>query len=152
MTNGLRALAVVVAGIALETSLGCILGCGVAADPDDLAAADGGAIGGQISDAGVVEFAPTVLGATTHFTIPVKDTADVDETLLGASFSGPDAAAFQVVATFPIPIPAGTPITLEIEFTPTLAGSSSATLDLQTADMGVSPIEIEGTGVTDGGE
>jgi hypothetical protein len=160
MTNELRALGVSLLGIALGASLGCgpgstpngspdsgPLSCGVGPEPGYQGTSDGG----QISDAGVVEFNPTVLGATDLFTIPVQDTADVDETLQSASFSGPGAAAFQVVATFPIPIPAGTPVNLEVEFTPTVAGTSTATLNLQTADMGVSPIQIEGVGVADGG-
>jgi hypothetical protein len=95
---------------------------------------------------GVVTFDPQAVGAPEQLTIPFADSADVSETLLGASVTGPDAADFEVLAQFPIAIPAGTQVMLELQFTPSHAGSASATLVLQTQEMGPSPVKLQGTG------
>ncbi len=124
-------------------------GCGVGPIPDYQPSNDAGA--GEITDAGVVEFDATELGATVSFTIPVKDSVDESETLLSASFTGPQAAAFAVTSSFPIPVPAGEQVSLKLQFTPMVVGTNSAKLVLQTQDMGVSPIPIQGVGVADGG-
>ena len=81
----------------------------------------------------------------------MKDSAYTQETILGASFSGGGASAFTVVATYPIAVPAGAEATLQVSFAPTQVGAFTATLMVQTEDMGISPITVTGTGVASGG-
>jgi hypothetical protein len=95
---------------------------------------------------GVVTFDPATVGEPEQLDVLFQDSADVDETLLSASLSGADAADFQVLSTFPVYIPAGTQAMLEIQFTPSHTGSASATLQLQTKEMGISPVQLAGTG------
>lgn len=114
--------------------------CGVAPVPD------------QNTDGGTVVFGDVSLGQSSRLQVPVKDSADVSETILGASIAGENAAAFSVTATFPMVIPAGTQATLDIQFAPTFAGTESATLELETEEMGTSQVPLLGTGVApDGG-
>ncbi len=95
---------------------------------------------------GVVTFDPVTVNTQEQLTIPFQDSADVSETILSASLSGPDAADFEVLTPFPVPIPAGSEVMLEIQFTPSHTGSASATLVLQTKEMGPSPVQLQGTG------
>jgi hypothetical protein len=95
---------------------------------------------------GVVTFDATAVGAPEQLTIPFQDSADVSETILSASITGPDAADFEVLTPFPVPIPAGTQVMLTIQFTPSHTGSASATLTLSTQEMGPSPVQLAGTG------
>ena len=149
----------VAVGMAVLTSLACggktsndnPAGCGINFIPGYQATNDAGENVVEISDAGVVEFAASELGAAVRLAIPVKNSFDVNETILGASFSGPQAGAFQVTSAFPLPVPAGTEVNLQLVFTPTVVGVNSAKLALQTEDMGISPIDVEGTGVADAG-
>jgi hypothetical protein len=132
--------AVVLPIAALQT--GCIGGCGIGAVSD---APDGGTSGATVSN-GEVTFEATHVSSSATIELPVKDSADVHETILGASFSGPDAAAFRVVGTYPIDVPAGHSVLLQVTFAPTHVGPASATLMVQTEEMGVSPIQVSGTG------
>ncbi len=119
--------------------------CGMALDP--AAANDGGvAASADITDGGVVEFTAVAVGASESYPIPVKDTADSDETITGARIEGTDAAAFQILSTFPIAVPAGQPTVVEVQFAPARSGAASAELILQTAGMGESTIPLAGTG------
>jgi hypothetical protein len=124
------------------TQIGCG-GCGMAAVPDG---PDGGPLGAHVGPNGVVVFDPTPVGTSTTIEQSVKDTANTHERILGASFSGPDAADFVVVGSYPIDVPAGTSVSLQVSFTPSHVGTSNATLMVQTEDMGVSPIQVSGTG------
>ncbi len=112
--------------------VGC--GCGMTPSP------------GPDNDNGVVTFDPVPVGKSEVLQVPFQDTADTDETLLGATITGPDANAFTVIATYPIPVPAGTQVMLQIQFEPKMTGTSTATLVLQTQDMGPSPVQLQGTG------
>lgn len=80
------------------------------------------------------------------FTIPIQDTADTDETLLGVSVTGTNAADFTVQSTFPISVPAGTSQSLSVQFVPTNLGFETATLQLETESMGTSSITLQGYG------
>jgi hypothetical protein len=128
------ALAIATAMAALH-GIGCIGGCGVAP------------VSGPNTKNGAVTFDPVTVGQSEALTVPFEDSADVSETITGASITGPDAADFEVVSTFPIAVPAGESATVQIRFAPTHTGSSSATLVLDTAGMGPSPVELDGTGV-----
>jgi hypothetical protein len=131
MLNFLRVLGVV--GVALHL-VGC--SCGVGAAP------------GPNNDNGVVTFDPTAMGTNEQLQVPFQDSADTDEVIDSVSITGADAADFTVVgATFPMPLPAGTQVTLTIQFAPTHVGTADATLTLQTQNMGPSPVQLEGTGV-----
>jgi hypothetical protein len=133
------------AGLAVALiQTGC--GCGVVAVSGSVDDTDAGIV--AYVDAGVVVFEPTLVGTVVQFDLPVTDSADTNETLLGASFSGTGAADFTVLSSFPIPIPAGAHATVEVEFTPSVSGAVTAVLNLQTEDMGVSPIRLAGEGVT----
>jgi Abnormal spindle-like microcephaly-assoc'd, ASPM-SPD-2-Hydin len=129
MLNVLRVLGVLT-GVLYQ--VGC---CGVGAAP------------GPMDVNGVVTFPPVTVGTSSQFQVPFKDSADTDEVIEGATITGPDAAEFSVIATYPIPLPAGTEVSLTMQFAPTQVGSSSATLTLQTKNMGPSPVQLEGTGL-----
>jgi hypothetical protein len=81
-------------------------------------------------------------GDSVTFDVPIHDTADVDETLLGATVGGADADQFEVHAKFPMDMPAGNVVHIEVEFHPTRTGSFDAELLVQTQAMGVGPIDI----------
>jgi hypothetical protein len=131
---GLAVLAV----MAAAHTIGC--GCGVAAAP------------GPNSQNGMVTFDTVTLGSSEQLTVPFQDSnPNASETITGATITGPDATAFEVISTFPMDIAAGTQVSVEIRFAPTHAGSSSATLVLETQEMGPSPVQLEGTGIAAGG-
>jgi hypothetical protein len=113
-------------------TIGC--GCGVGPAPGDHV------------DNGVVTFDSVALGSSEQLTLPFQDSADTAETIMSATITGPDAAAFQVITPFPVPVPAGGTASLEIQFAPTHAGKASATLTLNTQAMGPSPVQLQGTG------
>jgi len=107
--------------------------CGIAVVPD------------AHTDGGDVVFNDVPIGQSTLLQVPVKDTADAGETILGASIDGSDA--FTVLSQFPIAIPAGTEAQLQIRFAPTEPGQASATLELQTEEMGESSVPLAGMGL-----
>ena len=124
---------------------GCM--CGAAAVPTSEKGK-----GAIVDHDGVVVYDQTPVGETVSFEIPVKDTADVDETIVSASITGEDADAFEIHARFPMDMPGGETVHVEVEFHPTKSGKASAELLIQTRDMGVSPaIELTGVGVDEGG-
>ena len=126
--------------IAAVHAMGCIGGgCGVAPVP------------GPNSDNGAVTFDDVTVGKAQRLSVPFQDSADVDETITGASITGPEAAEFTVVSTFPIAVPAGAQASVELEFVPKHSGSATATLVLETQGMGPSPVDLTGTGVAPGG-
>lgn len=92
------------------------------------------------------------VGQTQTYLLSVQDSSYASETLLGATVNGPDAAAFAVEAAFPINLQDWTTTTLEIQFTPTHTGISSATLAVQTTSMGTLDFSLEAEGMAaDGG-
>jgi hypothetical protein len=127
---------VVAAAVSAVQAIGCIGGCGV------------GPVDGPNSQDGTVMFGSVEVGETNDLPIPFQDSADVDETITGASFEGVDASEFSVKTTFPLFVPAGQQGTVTIEFSPTHVGDATATLILQTAGMGPSPVPLEGTATT----
>jgi hypothetical protein len=92
-----------------------------------------------------VTFTSVPVGSTQQLQVPFQDSADTDEIIMGATITGTDAPAFSVIATYPIPLPAGTQVELTIQFAPTHNGTSTATLVLQTENMGPSPVQLSGT-------
>jgi hypothetical protein len=111
--------------------------CGVAPTP-----------GPNVDDNGNVTFDPVVVGSSRTLTIPLADTDPTsDETIVSVAWSGADAAAFSIDSTFPIHVPPGSSQPVTLEFTPMHVGSSNATLTLQTAGMGPSPILVGGMGL-----
>lgn len=114
--------------------------CGVGADsgapPSDA---------GTIASDGSAHFTTIASGATETFPIPVKESADTNETIVSASLSGSGAAAFQILAQFPLQVPEGQDVPVNVQFAPTAAGVFEAQLLLQTAKMGTSQISLVGT-------
>ena len=116
-------------------------GCGCSA---------GGLIPGY-SDAGTVLFNALPVGQSEVLEIPIQGGEGV-ETFTSASVMGTDAAVFQVLTAFPLTIPSGASITVEVQFTPAQTGIASASLVLDTPSMGDSLIPLQGTGAAgDGG-
>jgi hypothetical protein len=113
--------------------------CGVAPVPGDNSPT------AYVSDAGVVTFDPVSPGATALFSVAVQDSANVDETITGATLTGPGADAFDVASSFPILVPAGQQALVAVRFAPVAAGTFSAQLVLQTAHMGPSPVALSGS-------
>jgi hypothetical protein len=103
---------------------------------------DGGAA--YVSDAGVVTFEPVPPGTAEVFQVAVKDSANVSETITSATLTGSGTDAFQVLSSFPIPVPAGQQAFVTVSFRPPFGGTYSATLVLQTANMGPSLVELSG--------
>lgn len=127
----------VVAGVVTS---GCM--CGASAVPTH--AKGKGAV---VEADGTVVYDRTTVGESKSFDIPVRDTADVSETLVSAKIMGPDADAFDVHAAFPIDMPAGRTVHVEVTFHPTKSGEAIAELVIETEAMGPSPIELNGVGV-----
>jgi len=117
------------------TQFGCSCGMGP----------DGGSGAAHVDASGALVFDRLPVGETAIFHLTVKDSANVHERILGASFSGLNAGEFAVTGTYPIDVPAGTSVTLDVSFVPTMAGQAQATLLVQTEDMGISPIQVSGT-------
>lgn len=69
------------------------------------------------------------------------------ETIQSASLTGGGAGPFQIVSHFPIDVPKGQDVTVEVQFTPSSTGTFAADLLLQTAKMGTSQISLVGTGL-----
>jgi hypothetical protein len=113
---------------------GCSGQCGLIVQP------------GAMSDGGFAAFYNVPVGTSTMVNVPIQDSANVDETVTGSAVTGSDAAAFKVLSTFPMSLPAGNSVSVAVEFTPQHAGTSTASLVLDTANMGPSPIQLEGSG------
>jgi hypothetical protein len=113
-----------------------LVGCGCGVGPSV----------GPNNDNGVVTFAAAKVGTSEKLSVPFQDSANVDETITGAQITGADADAFTVLTTFPLALPAGSEQDVEIQFSPTEPGPASATLTLQTMNMGPSPVQLAGTG------
>ena len=92
-------------------------------------------------------FGSTAVGTRETLGVPVQDSAPIDETITGVTLTGTGAAAFQVTTDFPLAVPAGTSALVAVQFAPTSAGMATATLVLQTASMGPSPIPLQGEGL-----
>lgn len=114
--------------------------CGAGADP---AAAPN--LAGSVASDGSVHFATIPSGGTETFPIPVKESADTNETIVSASLIGSGASSFQIRSQFPLAIPNGQDVAVEVEFTPTAVGTVDAELVLDTAKMGTSQILLFGT-------
>jgi hypothetical protein len=104
---------------------------------------DGGA---AVNDAGVVTFDAIPAGTSATFAVAVKDSADVSETLLGATISGANADAFVVMSSFPVDVPAGQSVLVQVLFAPPASGTFTAQLVLMTEKMGPSYVQLQGTG------
>jgi hypothetical protein len=98
-----------------------------------------------VDDAGVVTFEPIAPNNSEVYSVAVQDSADVAETITGATLTGPGASAFLVQSWFPIPVPAGQQALVTVRFTPRAPGTFSADLVLQTANMGPSTVALAGS-------
>ena len=131
------------AAVAMMAVSAHLMGCG----PSGLGGCGVGPSPGPNNQNGVVTFDTVAVGSSQQLPVSFQDSnPSATETITGVTISGPDAAAFQVVSTFPIQVAAGAQVTVEIKFAPTHVGSSSATLVLDTEEMGPSPVQVEGTG------
>lgn len=130
----------VLGAIVLLGAGGC--SCGVGADP-------GGptSTAGAVAADGSVHFTAIEHGTTESFPIPVKESADTTETIQSASLTGSAAASFEILSHLPIAVPNGQDVAVEVQFTPTSAGTFEAQLMLQTAKMGTSQISLVGIGL-----
>ena len=95
---------------------------------------------------GVITFDPLPVGLSEEYEIPFDDSVGEAETFTGASFTGPGAADFTVLTPFPVDIPKGGTVYLDIQFKPSASGMVAATLTLDTMMMGPSPVQITGVG------
>ncbi len=132
-------LRVVLCAVAMLGGAGC---CGVSADP--MGAHN--AVGVVASD-GSVHFNGIQVGTAESFQIPVRETANTNETLVSATLTGTGAASFRVLSQFPIDVPEGQDVTVDVQFAPTGADTFDAQLSLQTAKMGTSQIPLVGVGL-----
>ena len=98
----------------------------------------------KVMDDGTVVFDPVAVGSTATFAIPVKESADTDETIVAANATN---GAFEVLSPLPIYVPRGTAVSIEVSFTPQASGAVSADLVLGTAKMGNSHVALEGAGL-----
>jgi hypothetical protein len=136
----LAAVTLVAALAAASTHLiGCIGGgCGV------------GPVEGPNVQDGAVTFDDVPVGSAQQLPVAFQDSADTNETITGATLSGANASEFKVISAFPMAVPAGQQVTVQIEFAPTVEGAASATLTLETEKMGPSPVQLAGNGVAPG--
>lgn len=115
--------------------------CGVGPTLDQ----DGGVA--VVGDSGVVTFTSVQVGQAADFVVSLEDSADVSETILSATLTGPGADSFTVTSTLPIAVPAGQPVQIGIRFVPQTVATFTAQLQLQTMKMGVSTITLQATGL-----
>jgi hypothetical protein len=120
--------------VALTCAAGC--SCGVGAVPSSGTTA-------TVASDGTVVFDAIAVGNSESFSIPVKESADTDETIVMASTSG----AFTVLSTFPIYVPRGTTVNVDVAFAPEARGRATADLVLATAKMGSSHVALAGDGI-----
>ena len=132
-------LRLVLCAVAMFGGVGC---CGVSADPTTTA--NGTAV---VDSGGTVHFKGIQVGTVESFAIPVRETADTSETLVSATLTGSGAASFQVLSNFPIDVPDGQDVTVDVQFAPTGDDTFDAELLLQTAKMGTSQIPLVGIGL-----
>lgn len=92
---------------------------------------------------GTVVFKPIPVGTTVAFAIPVRESADTDETIVAMHTSG----AFEVLLSGPVYVPRGQTVMIPVSFKPTAVGQTSADLVLSTAKMGNSHVALTGTGL-----
>jgi hypothetical protein len=103
----------------------------------------GGSPPADIADGGVQSFGTVLLGnpATLEFTLsnPLPGTL----TGLGTTIQGPDASSFEVVTapTAPVIGPTGT-TPLVVRFSPTGAGTKTATLRIESNDLDENPFDL----------
>jgi hypothetical protein len=97
-----------------------------------------------VSEDGTVVFNPIAVGATATFMMPVKESADTDETIIAASSTN---GAFKIVSPVPIYVPRGQAVMVEVSFAPESSGPISSDLVLSTAKMGNSHVALAGTGL-----
>jgi hypothetical protein len=98
----------------------------------------------KVSDDGTVIFDPIAVGSSATFAMPVKESADTDETIVASSSTN---GAFKVLTPMPIYGPRGGSVSVEVSFTPAAVGDTSADLVLATAKMGNSHVALAGTGL-----
>jgi hypothetical protein len=100
-------------------------------------------------DGGMVTFAPLVVGQDESLSIPVQDSVSSGDTIIGASLTGNDLAAFRVLSSFPMVVPgpgeSGSPIV--VQFTPTAVGTATADVLLSTENMGTTVVHLTGSGL-----
>src|ERR1700733_10654650 len=102
----MRGLATVIgAAFCALCANGCSAQCGLITQP------------GAMSDGGFIAFSAP-LGSSTTVNVPIQDSADADETVTGSALNGSDVAAFKVLSTFPMSLPAGTGLAVTVQFTP----------------------------------
>jgi hypothetical protein len=130
----------VLGAIALLGAAAC--SCGVGADPEGAKDSTG-----VVEADGSVHFTTIDRGTIESFPIPIKESADTTETIEGASLTGSGAASFYVLSHFPIDVPNGEDVQVDVRFAPTSAGTFEAELMLETAKMGTSQISLVGTGL-----
>jgi hypothetical protein len=99
-----------------------------------------------VSEDGTVTFNPIGVGTTATFAMAVKESADTDETIIAASSTN---GAFKVLSPVPIYVPRGATVSVQVSFTPTTVGDTSADLVLSTAKMGNSHVAVKGAGLPD---
>ena len=92
---------------------------------------------------GTVIFKPIAVGQSATFAMPAKESADTDETLVSVRATG----AFQVVSSFPMYVPKGETVHIDVVFAPTAAGETTGELTLDTAKMGSMHVALKGTGL-----
>lgn len=90
---------------------------------------------------GTVIFKPIAVGQSATFAMPAKESADTDETLVSVRATG----AFQVMSTFPMYVPKGETVHIDVMFVPTAAGETTGELTLDTAKMGSMHVTLKGT-------
>ncbi len=115
-------------------------GCAAAADPDGASNA-----AGIVASDGSVHFTTIPSGGMESFPIPVQESADTNETIVSASLTGSGASSFQIQSQFPLALPNGQDVAVEVEFAPTAVVTVDAALLLETAKMGTSQILLFGT-------
>lgn len=113
------------------------MSCGVAPTPSTGETA-------TVEADGTVVFNPLAVGKTASFTMSIRESADTDETIVGGHSTN---SAFKILTPFPIYVPRGEAVQVEVSFTPSESGTVSSDLGLDTAKMGTSHVALKGTGL-----
>lgn len=94
-----------------------------------------------------VDFGGVPLGTDADRSLTIQNQGSRTLSITSSALGGNDAGDFSVQSTLPLDVPAGGSVELMLRFTPSAAGSRTATVDLTTNDPATAMVTIDLTGI-----
>ncbi len=101
----------------------------------------------QTLSANALEYGPVNMGATAFRTLTVSNSGNLPLQVTGLVFSGAAASDFNVAQALPVTVNPGQSSTVEVAFSPSMAGTRSATLTVTSDAPGSPTVQVAVTGV-----